>query len=347
MSEQDWFTKDFYRELGVDKTADDATIKKAYRKLARKYHPDQNQGDAAAEAKFKDISEAYTVLSDKQQRQKYDAIRQMAGGGARFAPGGGAGFDDLFGGMFGGGSFGGRGGAHFSGGGVEDLLGGLFGGMGGSGVRFSTGPGGPNMGGPGMGGFPGGGYAPAPDPVRGQNLKSTVTLSFRQALKGTEIRLKVNGKNVNARIPAGVKDGQKIKLAGKGKPGSHGGAPGDLVISVTVKPHAVYSRTGNDLSVLVPVSVFEALNGATVEVPLLDGSTVSVDVPAGARNGQIIRVPGRGVVTSKHKGDLLVELQISLPAELSEEARTALDAFAKATKDFDPRAALADLVGQA
>lgn len=343
MSEQDWFTKDFYRELGIEKDADDAAIKKAYRKLARKYHPDQNPGDAAAEAKFKDISEAYTVLSDKQQRQKYDAMRQMAGGGARFAPGGSTGFEDLFGGMFGGGTTFSMNGQQFGGAGVEDLLGGLFGA--GRGARAGFGAQDPFAGAQGFGGSGFGGQRPAP--TSGVDLKSAVTLSFRQALKGTEIRLKVNGKTVNARIPAGVKDAQKIKLAGKGKPGTNGGKAGDLLITVTVTPHEVYRREGNDLRICVPVTLAEATHGCELDVPQLDGSTLTVQVPAGTTSGTTLRVAGRGVATAKTIGDLLVEVEIAIPSTVSETAAKAIATYTAETADFDPRATLVDQVSMA
>lgn len=341
MSEQDWLTKDFYQELGVDKTADDAAIKKAYRKLARKYHPDQNPGDSAAESRFKNISEAYTVLSDKQQRQKYDAIRQMAGGGARFASGGGGGFEDLFGGMFGG-----RGtSTQFD---ASDL-GGLFGGLFGGG-RGPSSFGGSQFGGAQFGadpyGSPFGGAQfttpPSPkSPSKGGDLKSAVTLTFRQALKGTEIRLKVGGKPVSARIPAGVKDGQKIKLAGKGKPGMHGGKAGDLIITITVTPHPLVRRVGNDLYIPVPITMAEAVNGTIVDVPMFDGSTVPVTIPAGVTSGDTVTVAGRGVTTAKSSGDLVVEVRVALPAQMSDAAREAVQAFTAATADFDPRTTLA------
>lgn len=341
MSEQDWFTKDFYKELGVDKTADDATIKKAYRKLARTYHPDQNPGDATAEARFKDISEAYTVLSDKQQRQKYDAIRQMAGGGARFAPGGGAGFEDLFGGMFGAGS----GNAQFSGTHFDaSNLGGLFGNLFGS-PHQHTNPFGnaQNFGGQFGGNFgsPSFGTPPPPQkPTKGKDLKSSVTLTFRQALKGSEIRLKVDNKPVNARIPAGVKDGQKIKLAGKGKAGTHGGSAGDLLITIHVTPHSHYTRQGNDLHLHVPITLAEAINGATIDIPLLDGTTTPVTIPAGVTSADTITLAQHGVRTATATGNLIVHLRIDIPHNLSSEARDAAHTFAQATASHEPRTAL-------
>ncbi|WP_175956323.1 DnaJ C-terminal domain-containing protein [Schaalia sp. Marseille-Q2122] len=369
MSGQDWFEKDFYKVLGVDKDADTAAIKKAYRKLARKYHPDQNQGDSGAEERFKQISEAYSVLSDADKRKQYDAIRAMAGGGARFSAGSG-GFEDLFSGMFSGG--GGAGGAQFSAAGFEDILSGLFGGgrggrggaragnpFGGQASFDGQGPfagasqDGSFAGGPfGGGAFNGQNFAgdprfsSAPRPAKGSDLKASASLSFRQALKGTEIRLTVGGSTVTARVPAGVKDGQKIRLAGKGRPGTNGGAAGDLVVTVNVAPHPVFRRDGDNLRMTLPVTIAEATLGGALEVPLLDGSTVTVKVPAGTSSGAVLRVRGKGVSTAKTTGDLLVELQMVAPSALSDEAMAALRAYAEATSDFDPRAGLSDSIAK-
>lgn len=365
MSGHDWFEKDFYTALGVDKDADTAAIKKAYRKLARKYHPDQNKGDPGAEERFKEISEAYSVLSDPEQRKQYDAIRAMAGGGARFSAGSG-GFEDLFGGMFSGG--GGAGGAQFSGTGFEDILSDLFGGGRGGraggpfGGRASYDSHGPFAGASQDGGFGGGPFgggtfngqnfagdprfSSAPRPTKGSDLKAAASLSFRQALKGTEIRLTVGGSTVTARVPAGVKDGQKIRLAGKGRPGTNGGAAGDLVVTVNVAPHPVFRRDGDNLRMTLPITITEATLGGALEVPLLDGSTVTVKVPAGTSSGAVLRVRGKGVTTAKSTGDLLVELQMVAPSDLSDQARAALQAYAEATADFDPRAGLSDSIAK-
>jgi molecular chaperone DnaJ len=327
---QDWMEKDFYAALGVPKDADDAAIKKAYRKLARQYHPDQNPGDDAAEARFKEIGEAYAVLSDPKEREQYDAIRAMAGGGARFSagPGGGgaAGFEDLFGGMFGGGggapgggrvrySTGAQGGAGF-----EDILGSMFGGA----------PGGQRFGGAGFGG-----------PQPGADVAATTTLPFRQAVEGSTVTFTVDGRPVTTRIPAGVRDGQKIRLRGKGRPGAGGGPAGDLVVTVHVTPHPVFSVDGTNLRVTVPVTFAEAALGATVEVPTLDGATVRVKVPAGTPSGRTLRVKGRGVRTTKATGDLLVTVQVVVPQKLSKAAREAVEAFAAETDGHDVRADLA------
>jgi molecular chaperone DnaJ len=323
---QDWIEKDFYAALGVPKDADEAAIKKAYRKLARQFHPDQNAGDPAAEARFKEIGEAYAVLSDPEQRQQYDALRAMAGGGARFSagPGGaaGGGFEDIFGAMFGGGAPSGGPRVRYSqtasGGGFEDILGSMFGGMGGAG---RTGFGGPAA-------------------TRGADVETSTTLPFRAAVEGATVELVVDGRKMTARIPAGVNDGQRIRLRGKGRPGVAGGPPGDLLITVHVAEHPVFSLDGENLRVTVPVTFAEASLGTPLEVPTLGGETVRVKVPAGTPSGRVLRVKGRGATTAKGTGDLLVTVQVVVPQRLSRKAREALEAFAAETDHEDVRAEL-------
>jgi molecular chaperone DnaJ len=318
---QDWLEKDFYAVLGVSKDADAATIKKAYRKLAREKHPDHNPGDAKAEAEFKNVGEAYAVLSDPDQRQQYDQIRAMAGG-ARFTAGGrGAG-------------------------GFEDVLGGMFGG-GGSRVRYSTAGGGAGGFEDILGGmFAGGGFQRGPQP--GADLSAVVELGFRQAVEGSTVSLQVEGRTVNARIPSGVRDGQKIRLRGKGRPGDPGAPAGDLVLTVRVQPHPVFSLDGRNLKVTVPVAFDEAALGATIDVPTLAGETVRVKVPAGTPSGRTLRVKGRGVPgkdaanPTKDAGDLLVTVQVVVPQRLSAAAREAVQAFGIATSGEDVRADLLD-----
>jgi molecular chaperone DnaJ len=330
---QDWFEKDFYATLGVAQDADGAAIKKAYRKLARKLHPDANPGDDEAERRFKEVGEAYSVLSDAEQRQQYDAIRTMSRGGARFAPGGGS----------------------AGAGGFEDLLGGLFGGAGGAGdrgqrVRFSTsgpgGAGGPDLedllggmfGGAGGGGY--GSYGAPRGPRRGQDVNATTTLGFREAVTGATVTLrKPDGGTITTRVPAGVRDGQKIRLRGKGGAGDQGAASGDLLITVSVTPDPVFGRKGDDLIVTVPVTFDEAALGAQIDVPTLDG-TVRVKVPAGTPSGRTLRVKGRGVTNGKATGDLRVVLQVVVPQKLTDDARAAVEAYAAATSNDDPRADL-------
>ncbi|MBB2902577.1 molecular chaperone DnaJ [Kineococcus radiotolerans] len=345
MSMQDWAEKDFYAVLGVAHDADAAEIKKAYRKKARTLHPDANPGDAAAELRFKEVGEAYAVLSDPEQRRQYDGVRAMVGGGARFSsggsgPAGGAGFEDLLGGLFGQGGGRAPGGVRFGapggapGGGFEDLLGGLFGQAGG-GAGFP-------------GGFPGAGQQ-AP-PQRGQDLEASARVSFRDALDGKTVSLRVPDprggpvRTVNARLPQGVRDGQKVRLRGKGMPGP-GGTAGDLLVTVQVEPHPVFRRDGDDLRMTLPVSFDEAVLGATVEVPTLDGTTVRVKVPAGTPSGRSLRLKGRGVQRSRSgddRGDLFVTVEVVVPQRVDGAAREAVEAFARATAGDDPRAGLAD-----
>lgn len=321
MASQDWVEKDFYKILGVSKDASDADIKKAYRKLARKYHPDTNSGDAQAEKTFKDVSEAYSVLSSKEDREQYDAIRAM-GGGARFsAPGsghgGGGGFEDVFGDLFGGGGRGSRGPSGFGGSGLPPEFADLFGG----------------------GGFGGGGFQPTP--TKGADRTASTSISFAGSIQGTKIGLREpSGEIIDVRIPAGIRDGQKVRVKGKGQSGAAG--PGDLMVTVNVKPHDFFIRDGNNIRIHVPVTFPEAVLGADISVPTLTGDTVRVRVPAGTPSGRTLRVKGAGVKTKKGDGDLLVTIDVAVPQKLSKEAEDAVRAFAKATADGDPRAALAE-----
>lgn len=321
MASQDWFDKDFYKVLGVSKDVTPAELKKVYRKLARKYHPDSNPGDPAAEAKFKEISEAHSVLGDPEQRKEYDQIRAM-GSGARFtAPGsaGQGGFDDVFGGMFGGGQQG-RGYSYQQGGNFDDVFGGLFG-NGGGGFGSSS------------GGFRGYG-----GPTRGRDVTAHTTIDFVTATKGETITLQAaDGKPIKVKIPAGVADGQKIKLRGKGQPSPDGGEAGDIVLTVTVRKHPVFERDGLNLRVTVPVTFAEAALGATIEVPTLGGDPVKLRVAPGTPSGRVLRVKGRGVQTAKGTGDLLAVVQVAVPSHLTAEAQEALKEFAEKLPDENPR----------
>ncbi len=326
MASQDWFDKDFYALLGVKKDVSDADLKKTYRKLARQYHPDSNPGDAKAEARFKEISEAYSVLSDPDMRSEYDQIRAM-GSGARFTPGAGggaAGFEDVFGGMFG--QRGGR--TTYTAGGFEDLLGGMFGGGG-----FGT----------STGGFRGDG-----GPIKGADITAKTTLDFLTAIRGDTVTLTMqNGRETKVKIPEGVADGQKIRLRGKGQASPDGGPPGDLVLTIAVRKHPVFEREGLNLRVEVPITFVEAALGATIEVPTLDGGPVKLRVAAGTPNGRVLRVKGRGVTTSKGTGDLLAEVVVAVPANLPGGAKDALEAFAAAMPAENPRAELLSRAGGA
>ncbi|HEU0206885.1 MAG TPA: DnaJ C-terminal domain-containing protein [Pseudolysinimonas sp.] len=316
MASQDWFDKDFYAVLGVKKDVSDADLKKTYRKLARQYHPDSNAGDAKAEARFKEISEAYSVLSDKELRTEYDQVRAM-GGGARFTSGGGAnpGFEDVFGGLFNQGARGGRQSAGF-----EDLLGGMFGGRSGG---FGTSS---------------GGYQGFGGPSRGADITANTTLDFLTAIRGETVSLQMqSGRETKVKIPAGVADGQKIKLKGKGHPSPDGGEAGDLVITVTVRKHPIFERDDLNLRLDVPVTFAEAALGATIEVPTLEGAPVKLRVAAGTPSGRVLRVKGRGVTTPKGTGDLLATVVVAVPSHLTPAAKEALEAFTAAMPDQNPR----------
>ncbi|ARC58253.1 Curved DNA-binding protein [Frondihabitans sp. 762G35] len=330
MASQDWFDKDFYAVLGVSKDVTPAELKKVYRKLARKYHPDSNPGDASSEARFKEISEAHSVLADPEQRKEYDQIRAM-GSGARFtagagAPGqGGGGFEDVFGGMFGQG--GQRRSGYQSGGGFEDIFSGMFGG----------------------GGFgqTSGGYRGYGGPSKGRDIVASTTLDFQTAVTGETITLtQSQGKPIKVRIPAGVQDGQKIRLRGRGEPSQDGGEAGDIVLTVAVRPHPVFERDGLNLRLDVPVTFAEATLGATIEVPTLAGEPVRLRVAPGTPSGRVLRVKGRGVDAKEGKGDLLATVQVAVPSHLSDKARAAVEALQEALPNENPRAELLDRARQ-
>jgi len=301
MASQDWIEKDFYKILGVTKGVSDADLKKAYRKLAKENHPDLHPGDQAAESRFKDISEAYDVLSDVTERREYDAVRAM-GGGARFQAGGrggqGGGFEDVFSNFFGGGGF-------------------------------------PS------GGFGGGGFAPQ----RGQDLTTSSSVDFIDSIHGTNVKLTVSGKPVTLKVPAGIQDGQKLKLKGKGQPSPNGGQAGDLVVSIKVRPHPVFTRDGDNVRVVVPVTFAEAVLGAVISVPVLGGEPVKLKVAPGTPNGRTLRVKGKGVQHESHQGDLLASVDILVPNRISKKAEEALRAFDNEIPVEDPRATLISRAG--
>ena len=296
MAENEWLSKDFYKVLGVSKDASDDDIKKAYRKLARKYHPDVNK-TKEAEEKFKDISEAYDVLSKKEDRQKYDAIRQFGMGGARFAGGSGAGgfdasgFSDIFGSMFGQGAGGNGSRIRFStsGGGNPNLndIFSMFGGAAGQGAG--------GYGQQAYGNAAGYGYEEAPRPENGEDRNSKISLTLRQAVKGATVSLSVDGKKFKAHVPAGVKDGQKIKLAGKGKPG---------------------------------------INGGKVDAKDIDGNLVTFKVPAGSSSGAEVKLAGLGVKRGNQPGDLIGRVQIMVPAKPGLAVKHAAKEFDEKAGDY-------------
>ena len=368
-----WFEKDFYKVLGVPETAGADEIKKAFRKLARQYHPDRNPGDKAAEEKMKEISEASDVLSDPKKRAEYDQVRQMARSG------------------FGAGGFGGGGGNPFGFGGnvrVEDLgdLGGVFGDL--------------------FGGRMGG--ARSRGPVRGDDLETEVRVRFEDAVDGATIPIKLTrnapcetcagsgaepgtsietcsqcggagtvGDNqglfsfvracprcggagrivttpchtcrgsgtqrrkeeIKVRIPAGVRDGARIRVRGRGATAGPGGQPGDLYVVVHVDRHPLFGRKGEDLTLTLPITFTEAALGAQVKVPTLE-APVTLKIPAGTQNGKTFRVKGRGAPKRKGgSGDLLVTAQVVVPEKLNKKEREMLEQFAEEHRD-DPRSDL-------
>ncbi|MEX0151978.1 DnaJ C-terminal domain-containing protein [Microbacterium sp. LMI1-1-1.1] len=325
MASQDWFDKDFYKVLGVEKDVSAADLKKTYRKLARQYHPDSNPGDVKAEAKFKEISEAYSVLNDPEQREEYDQIRAM-GSGARFSAGGqgaGGGFEDVFS-RFGQSRGGGSGPMP---GGFDDF----FSVFEQQGTGFGS----------GRFGQTSGGYRGFGGPQRGADVTARTTIDFVTAAKGETITLQgEDNKPFKVKIPAGVADGQKIRLRGRGRPSPDGGEAGDIVVTVAVRPHPVFARDGVNLRVTVPVTFTEAALGATIEVPTLGGEPVRLRVAPGTPSGRVLRVKGRGIQTTKATGDLLAEVQVAVPAHLDDAAREALERFHALEPKENPRADL-------
>ena len=336
MAENEWLSKDFYKVLGVSKDATDDEITKAYRKLARKYHPDLNK-TKEAEEKFKDISEAYDVLSNKDSRQKYDAIRQFGMGGARFAGGSGAGgfdagaFSDIFGSMFGGGAGAGAYGAGGNGSRIRFQSGGnpnindIF-------SMFGGGAGGPA--GAGAGSPYGGGYEQAAQPEDGEDRNSKINLTFRQSVKGATVSLSADGKKFKTHVPAGVHDGQKIRIPGKGKPGRNGGKNGDLYLQISVVEDPKFSLRKRDIIMDLPITVGQAVAGAKVTAKDVDGNEITFKVPAGSSSGTEVRISGKGVANRQGDGDLVGRVQIRIPDKPSLKVKHAAKEFDKECGDF-------------
>ncbi|PRZ32751.1 molecular chaperone DnaJ [Antricoccus suffuscus] len=331
MSQKDYFEKDYYAALGVSKDASTSEIKKAYRKLASQSHPDKNPGDAAAETRFKEVSEAYDVLGNAKRREEYDEAQRLVSNGGGF-PGGGGGYPGRYPGDFSAGA----GGQSFN---LNDLFGAARGARGG-------GRGGPNISDLfgdvfGEQGFnDGAGYGRQAGPMKGQDLDAAVTLSFEDAINGVSLPLRLTApdgtsKTLTVRVPSGIDDGKKFRVRGKGSPGLNGGPAGDLLVKVTVKPHGMFTRKGANLQLTVPVTYVEAALGATIKVPTLD-SSVSLKLPAGTSNGRKFRVKGKGVTVGKTTGDLIVAVEIAVPAKMSDEAKKALEDYAALQTD-NPR----------
>lgn len=297
--------RDYYEVLGVSKNASDDEIKKAYRKLAVKYHPDKNPGDKEAEAKFKEISEAHEVLSDKQKRARYDQFGHAGVGGASGGAYGGFGGGNPFSGgnfNFNGQSFN----FDFAGGGLDDILGNLF-------------------------GFGAGG---ARRPRRGADYQTAVTVNFEEAVFGTTREITVDGGSMTIKIPAGIDDGMSIRLRGKGGPApSDGGEPGDLYVRVRVKPHKSLTREGAIILSEQTISMVDAALGCEIEVETVDGP-ITMKVPAGTQSGTPFKLSGHGVPfrTDGDRGPHIVTVIVETPRNLSRKQKELLEEFRKAKK---------------
>jgi len=361
-AQREWFETDYYKVLGVPQDADDKALTRAYRKLAKQYHPDANPG---SEDRFKEISAAYDVLGDPQKRKEYDEVRRSGAAGAGFGQAGGFNFkvddlSDLFGGLFRQPQSGRRRGAapgagpqrgtdleaelHLS---FEEAVEGAVTSVhvrtnvpcatcGGSGSKPGTTPVScPRCGGRGVLNDNQGLFSlstPCPEcHGRGTKITDPCPTCFGTGVQRRERQVKV-------RIPAAVDDGQRIRIKGRGEPGAGGGPPGDLFVTVRVEPHPLFGRRGRDLTLSVPVTFPEAALGATITVPSL-GAPVSLKVPPGSKPGRTLRVRGRGLHQAGQRGDLLVTLDVVVPSELSDAERSALEALAKASHG-SPRAHL-------
>ncbi|MDX8029921.1 molecular chaperone DnaJ [Lentzea sp. BCCO 10_0856] len=377
MSARDWIEKDFYRELGVSSDASADEIKKSYRKLARELHPDANPGDAKAEARFKSVSEAYGVLSDPAKRKQYDEARRLFAGGGGFPGGfgggaggfdvndlfgraaqgtGGGGLGDLLGGLFNRRSGGAAGSPTRPRRGEDvetdvriDFTEAVKGATvplrlsspaacttcGGSGAKPGTTP-----------------HVCATCSGSGLVTRSQGAFAFSEPCRdcrgtGRIIDdpcsecggdgISTRTRTLTVRIPSGVDDGQRIRLAGQGEPGRNGGPSGDLFVRVHVNPHSVFGRKGNDLTLTAPMTFSELALGTTLTVPTLDGK-VTLKVPAGTASGRVLRARGKGITKRDGTaGDLLITLEVAVPNNLSSEARKALETYADVTGDHDPR----------
>jgi curved DNA-binding protein len=308
--------RDYFKVLGVDRSADADAIKRAFRKLARQYHPDVNPGDATAEAKFKEVSEAYEVLSDPEKRRRYEQFGQywnQVGGGGPGA--GGAGFDVDFGRY---GNF-----DDF----INDLLG-RFGGAGGAGFPGGFG---------GGAGFSGGGFPRGAQQRQPINLdaEASVKVSFAEAFRGSERTLSVNDERVQVRIPAGVKNGSRLRLRGKGNSQPGTGRRGDLYLNLEVQPHPVWRLDGDQLRAELPVALDELTLGGSITVMTPDGEA-EVAIPAGTAPGRSLRLKGKGWPLKAGRGDLLLTLSLQWPESWSDEERQLLEQLRQA-RGQDPR----------
>lgn len=318
--------KDYYKILGVNKNASQDEIKKAFRRLARKYHPDANPNDPKTEEKFKEVGEAYEVLKDSQKRSRYDQLganwKQYAGAGAGWPGGEGRTYTYNFGGR----------GFNFEdlGGGFSDFFETFFGR--GSDDRFS-------------------GFDPGfstqfdrgtrTNMQKGQDMQSELSITLREAYSGTQRSLKLQreGKTrtVNVKIPEGIKDGGKIRVAGEGAKSPAGGPAGDLYLVINIAPHNFFTRKGDDLYCEVPVTIKEAFYGAKIDIPTFGGK-IMVKVPPKTQGGKTLRLKGKGIpkLRSSEFGDLYAKIKLILPEKLNSEQKKHFEEFAR-SYDENPR----------
>jgi molecular chaperone DnaJ len=359
----DWAEKDFYKILGVSKSATPDEIKKKYRKLAKEFHPDTNPDNAKAEAKFKEVSEAYDVVGSDSSRKEYDEYREAVSSGAFMGGGRNAGggqyqsanfnLDDIFGDM--GGMFGGRSSRVSRGNDLEtrvtisfaDALQGVTtplritgdvvcascrGSRAEAGSKISTCP---TCRGSGQVARNVGGFGIPQTCSACQGTGQKIEKPCRNCHATGIVR---DTKTVQIKIPRGVKDGAAIRLSGRGAAGPNGGPAGDLIVRISVTNHPVFGRKEDNLTVTVPITFAEATFGAQISVPVVTGGNVTLKIPAGTTSGKIFRIKGRGVTNSKSKqGDLLVTVELAIPLKLSKQAKSALETFAKETEGDDPR----------
>ncbi len=302
--------KDYYQILGVNRNASDKEIKKAYRKLARQYHPDVNPGDKRAEERFKEINEAYEVLGDTDKRAQYDRLGRQYQEWQRMGGQGSVPWEDVmrqagFGNV--------RYETYGEGGGFSDFFDMLFGGLG------------------GFGGTSRSRSRPPKPPIKGMDVEHEVTVTLEEAYRGTTRVVNRGNRQLSVRIPPGARTGTRIRLAGRGQNGYAGGQPGDLYLVVRVQDHPLYQRKGDDLYRTIELDVYQAVLGGEVRVPTLAGD-VRLKIPPGTQSGQRFRLAGRGMPRLRQPGqygDMFVTVQIQVPQNLSKEERQLFEKLAK------------------